>query len=139
MRYSFDEQFDFISATASLHHMLFEQALEKMASLLRPGGTLAVLGLFREVSLADRGIALVAIPVNIYYARSRGWSESGAPIKPANMTLQEIRKTASSHLPDAHLRRLLLWRYLLNMAEAANIGCGVPDASMVSLWRAMSL
>jgi len=113
MRYSFEKQFDFISATASLHHMPFEQALEKMVSLLRPGGVLAVLGLFREVSLADRGVALVAVPVNTFYALSRGWSSSGAPIKRANMSLQEIRKTVSSHLPDAYLRRLLLWRYLL--------------------------
>jgi len=30
------DQFDFITATASLHHMPFEPALAKMASLLRP-------------------------------------------------------------------------------------------------------
>ncbi len=47
MCYHFDDQFDFIGASASLHHMPFDQALEKMASLLRPGGVLAVLGLFR--------------------------------------------------------------------------------------------
>jgi SAM-dependent methyltransferase len=33
--YNFDEQFDFIVASASLHHMPFEQALAKMASLRR--------------------------------------------------------------------------------------------------------
>jgi ubiquinone/menaquinone biosynthesis C-methylase UbiE len=113
MQYHFDDQFDFISASASLHHMPFDQSLEKMASLLRPGGVLAVLGLFREVSLTDIGIALVASPVNTFYALSRGWSYSGAPIKPANMSLREIRKSVSSNLPDACLRRLLLWRYLL--------------------------
>jgi len=113
MRYSFDEQFDFISAAASLHHMPFEQALEKMASLLRPGGVLAVLGLFRETSLTDTAVALVAAPVNVFYALARGWSESGAPIKPPAMSLPEIRETVSSTLPGACLRRLLLWRYLL--------------------------
>ena len=113
MRYHFDEQFDFISVAASLHHMPFEQALEKMASLLRPGGVLAVLGLFREASLTDTAVALVAAPVNIFYALSRGWSESCAPIKPPDMFLQEIRETVSSNLAGARLRRLLLWRYLL--------------------------
>jgi SAM-dependent methyltransferase len=53
LRYAFDEQFDFIAASASLHHMPFEQALLKMAALLLPGGVLAVLGLFREASLTD--------------------------------------------------------------------------------------
>ncbi len=113
MQYHFDDQFDFISASASLHHMPFNQSLEKMASLLRPGGVLAVLGLFREASLTDRGVALVAVPVNVFYALSRGWSSSGAPTKLADMSLREIHESVSSHLPDACLHRLLLWRYLL--------------------------
>ena len=113
MRSHFDDQFDFIVASASLHHMPFDQALEKMASLLRPGGVLAVLGLFREASLTDSAVALVAVPVNVFYALSRGWSSSGAPVKPADMSLREIRESVSSNLPNACLRRLLLWRYLL--------------------------
>jgi hypothetical protein len=93
--------------------MPFEPALEKMAPLLRPGGVLAVPGLFREASLTDWGIALAAIPVNVFYALSRGWSYSGAPTKPADMSLREIHESVSFHLSDAHLRRLLFWRYLL--------------------------
>jgi SAM-dependent methyltransferase len=113
LQYAFDERFDFIAASASLHHMPFEQALVKMAALLHPGGVLAVLGLFREVGLADRAVALVAAPVNICYSLRRGWVSSGAPIKPPDMSLPEIRQTVSAVLPGAHLRRLLLWRYLL--------------------------
>lgn len=113
MQYHFEEQFDFIAATASLHHMPFEQALAKMASLLRPGGVLAVLGLFREASLTDRAVALVAVPTNIFYALKRGQYESGARVKLPDMSLQEIRARASSLLPGARLRRLLLWRYVL--------------------------
>lgn len=113
MRHRFDDKFDYISASASLHHMPFDQALEKMVSLLRPGGVLAVLGCFREAGLTDIGIALVASPVNVFYALSRGWSYSGAPTRSAGMSLREIHQSVSSHLPDARLRRLLLWRYLL--------------------------
>ncbi len=113
LRYPFDEQFDFISASASLHHMPLDQALEKMVSLLRPGGVLAVLGCFHEAGLADLGIALVAAPVNAFYALSRGSVKSEALTKPAGMSLREIRARVSSRLPDACLRRLLLWRYLL--------------------------
>src|SRR5258708_18763143 len=95
--------------------MPFDQSLEKMVSLLRPGGVLAVLGLFREASLTDRGVALIAVPVNVFYALSRGSSSSGvpAPTKPADMSLREIRESVSSNLPNARLQRLLLWRYLL--------------------------
>ncbi len=113
MQYDGDDQFDFITATASLHHMPFEPALAKMAVLLRPGGVLAVLGVFREASLTDTGIALIAISVNVFYALSRGWSYSGAPTRPAEMSLREIHKSISFCLPNADLCRLLLWRYLL--------------------------
>jgi SAM-dependent methyltransferase len=113
LRYPFDEQFDFIAASASLHHMPLEQALEKMASLLRPSGVLAVLGLFREASLTDYAAALVAAPVNVFYALSRGLVKSGAPVKPPELSLQEIREITSDLLAGAQLRRLLLWRYLL--------------------------
>ena len=113
LRYPFDEQFDYISAIASLHHMPFKQALEKMAALLRPGGMLAVLGLFRAASLSDAAIALVATPVNAFYALTRGQSESGVPIMSPAMSLREIRRSVTSILPAARVRRLLLWRYLL--------------------------
>ncbi|SRR5260221_4134613 len=127
MRYHFDEQFDFISASASLHHLPFDQALEKMASLLRPGGVLAVLGCFREAGLADIGIVLVAAPVNVFYALSRGSFKSGAPTRPADMSLREIRESVSSHLPDACLRRLLLWRYLLTWQKPQALAVSSPD------------
>lgn len=120
LHYPFNKQFDFISASASLHHMPFDQALEKMVSLLRPGGILAVLGCFREAGLTDLGIALVATPINTFYALSRGSVKSGAPTRPAEMSLREIRARVSSHLPDACLRRLLLWRYLLIWQKPQN-------------------
>lgn len=113
MQYDTHERFDLITATASLHHMPFEPALARMVALLRPGGILAVLGVFREAGVGDLGMALVATPVNILFALSRGWSYSGAPTRPAEMSLREIRQSVAVHLPGSHLRRLLLWRYLL--------------------------
>lgn len=124
LQYTFDEQFDFITASASLHHMPFEQALVKMAALLQPGGVLAVLGLFREASLTDRAVALAAAPVNVCYALSRGWVSDGAPIKPPDMSLSEIRQAVSSVLPGGRLRRLLLWRYLLTWQKPQGSAVG---------------
>ena len=126
LRYAFDEQFDFIAASASLHHMPFEQALLKMAALLRPGGVLAVLGLFREASLTDRAVAVAATPVNAFYALHRGRVASGAPIKLPEMSLSEIRETAPSVLPGVRLRRLLLWRYLLTWQKPQASALGSP-------------
>jgi trans-aconitate methyltransferase len=128
LHYTFDEPFDCIAASTSLHHMPCEQALEKMAALLRPGGRLAVLGLFREASLTDRAVALVATPVNICYALRRGQVSSGAPIKPPDMSLSEIRETVAAVLPGARLRRLLLWRYLLTWQKPQGSTVGPPGA-----------
>jgi trans-aconitate methyltransferase len=113
LSYPFDESFDFIVASASLHHMPLDQAFERVAALLRPGGVLAVPGLFRETSLTDYAVAFVAAPVNAFYALRRGDSSSGAPVKSPDRSLQEIREIVSAHLPGSRLRRLLLWRYLL--------------------------
>ena len=118
MQYHFDKQFDFISASASLHHMPFDQSLEKMASLMRPGGVLAIIGLFRKADLTDVAVELVAIPVNVFYALSRGWYYNGAPIKPFEMSLQEICERVAIDLPGAKVRRLLLWRYLLTWQKS---------------------
>lgn len=68
-----------------------------------------MLGLFSEASLTDYAAVLVAAPVNVFYALSRGQVKSGAPIKPPALSLQEIRKITSNLLAGAQLRRLLLW------------------------------
>jgi 2-polyprenyl-3-methyl-5-hydroxy-6-metoxy-1,4-benzoquinol methylase len=107
-----DARFDFVSMVASIHHMSFGAALEKASSMLRPGGVLAVLGVFRERK-ADLPCSAVAAPINAYLASRRGWSDPGALIQPPNVTLPEIRTAATGLLPNSRIRRLLLWRYLL--------------------------
>nr|WP_250637349.1 class I SAM-dependent methyltransferase [Streptomyces griseochromogenes] len=39
---------DFICSVTTIHHMDFEAALMRMRDLLRPGGTLVVVGLARR-------------------------------------------------------------------------------------------
>jgi ubiquinone/menaquinone biosynthesis C-methylase UbiE len=107
-----EARFDFISMVASIHHMSSAAALEKASGMLRPKGVLAVLGAFRE-RRADIPYSAAAVPINAYLAVRRGWSDPGAPIKPPDMTLPEIRRTARDLLPNVRIRRLLLWRYLL--------------------------
>ncbi len=47
------EGYDFICSVTTIHHMDFEAALIRMRELLRPGGTLVVVGLAREASLSE--------------------------------------------------------------------------------------
>src|SRR5579863_380017 len=47
------ESYDFVCAIASLHHLPFTEAIDRMKQALRPGGVLGVIGLFRDASLAD--------------------------------------------------------------------------------------
>jgi ubiquinone/menaquinone biosynthesis C-methylase UbiE len=108
-----DDSFDFACANTSLHHMDFAAALAKMAGLLRPDGRLAVVGLGSNGSLADRIIGAAGIPANLYYKRTRGEHNPGAPITGPDMTWSQIRKTATRLLPGVRYRRHLLWRYSL--------------------------
>jgi SAM-dependent methyltransferase len=81
--------FDFISAVAVLHHLPFEPALTRLATLLRPGGVLAVIGLARDASIADLLVSVFAFPVSRIRRAGRGWWESGAPL--ANPAMSHVR------------------------------------------------
>lgn len=105
--------YDFVSALAVLHHLPWAEAIEKMKRVLRPGGVLAVLGLFRDVALTDYLLSIAAVPVSRFYRLTRGLAEVGAPIRAPSMTWDEIRRQAAALLPGVVLQRHLLWRYSL--------------------------
>ena len=64
MSYAFDgESFDCITAVASLHHLPLEPALVRFRDLLKPGGFLVVIGLYRESGIADYVNAAIALPI----------------------------------------------------------------------------
>ena len=104
--------FDFVVCVAALHHMDPGQALAKMAALLRPNGTLAVLGLARSAYPRDLPRDLLAVAFNRARRATNGWWESPAPHRnPPPHTYREIREIATDSLPNATIRRHLLWRY----------------------------
>ena len=112
--------FDFITAVASLHHMPLADALRKMSLLLRPGGTIGVVGLYRSATMPDRLVDLAAVPVNAVLAWSRPSHPMGAPATDPAMSLGDIRSASRAVLPGAKVRRLLLWRYLLTWRKPAD-------------------
>lgn len=114
LTYSLNEgSFDFACANKALHHMDFGAALAKMARILRPGGRLTVVGLGNNGSPADWALGAAGIPVNMYYKRTRGEANPGAPVMDPDMTWAQVRVTAARVIPGARYRRHLLWRYSL--------------------------
>lgn len=111
------ESYDIISAIASIHHMDMTRALRKMKALLRPSGTLVILGLYQERTLLDHIYSWVSVPVNyVYLLRHRASASAHtitAPTCRAQLTLRQIKDVANDVIPGYSLKRHLLWRYSL--------------------------
>lgn len=105
--------YDFVSFLASLHHMPFAIAVGHAKTLLRPGGVLGILGLWRDQGIMDFLASAIAFPMSRWYRLTRRTPDLRQPIVDPTMTLAQIRTEAASLLPGAQLRRHLLWRYTL--------------------------
>lgn len=115
-----ENRFDFIVAVAVIHHMALDRAVGQMVQQLRPGGTLAILGLARNGAPGAWGPSprdYLWIPPALlfnWFQRIRFCSwDPGAPIVEPEMTYAEITQQASVLLPAAELTRRLLFRYTL--------------------------
>jgi ubiquinone/menaquinone biosynthesis C-methylase UbiE len=106
--------FDVVTALASLHHLPFEAANDKMCRLLRPGGRLIVLGVWTDnTSIPDHLLNGAAGVVNKIYQCFWGPDVMTAPASTPEATLRDVRRLAESQSPRATVRRYLLWRYVL--------------------------
>jgi SAM-dependent methyltransferase len=105
--------FDFIAAVAALHHMDEAAAIRRMAGRLAPGGCLAVLGIPHRNLPRELPGELAAGVVHRVIALRRGNRESPAPTLQARRTYRELRRLFADELPQAELRRHLMWRYSL--------------------------
>jgi SAM-dependent methyltransferase len=112
--------YDAITAISSLHHMPLQPALDRLAGLLRPGGVLAVVGLYQPATTTDRALEMLALPANAAVGAAlalRGRSgkpdDEAMPVRPPSTTLADVRAVVTPRLPRATLRRGLFWRYLL--------------------------
>jgi ubiquinone/menaquinone biosynthesis C-methylase UbiE len=115
------ERFDCIATIATLHHLPLNRMLAKMASALKPDGTLMVLDIFRSQTLGDRFDDVRSIPLNMILKRLKGnrrpvspeaqqaWTEHGKDdVYP---TIAQVRQACAAVLPGAQVKRHLLWRY----------------------------
>jgi ubiquinone/menaquinone biosynthesis C-methylase UbiE len=122
LTYPFEEaSFDFVASNTALHHMNFEDAIEAMARLLRPGGRLAIVGLARNASRNDWLDGASALPLNWALAAAHGvlravGREADGPAQPIadpSMSWEEVRVTALRMLPGVRYRKHVLFRYSL--------------------------
>jgi SAM-dependent methyltransferase len=57
--------YDAVTALSSLHHLPLQPGLARLASLVRPGGVLVVVGLYRNATLADYAFEPVSLAANL--------------------------------------------------------------------------
>ncbi|MFJ6573792.1 class I SAM-dependent methyltransferase [Streptomyces sp. NPDC091292] len=117
--------YDVITCVATIHHLPFTDTLALLRRHLAPGGTLVVVGLYRERSLGDHLLGAAASLLNIVtgWLKNRGRRTPGpvsmtARVRPATMTFPDVVREARRVLPGAHLRRRLFWRYTLVWRES---------------------
>lgn len=114
MTYPFgDESFDMITAVATLHHLPLRLALARFRNLLKSGGVLAVVGLYRLHTIQDYACAAAGKPTSWLLHRFRQPTEVEAPLQEPRETLREIRAACDAVLPGGLFRRHLLFRYSL--------------------------
>jgi 2-polyprenyl-3-methyl-5-hydroxy-6-metoxy-1,4-benzoquinol methylase len=106
--------FDAVVSVAALHHMDARAALERMRQLLRPGGTLAVVGVARSRYPVDLPAELAGVAAHQVLRLRKGyWQHSSPVVWPPPLTYRETRQIAEETLPGVRFRRHLLWRYSL--------------------------
>jgi SAM-dependent methyltransferase len=112
--------YDFICSVSTIHHMNLEAALTRMRQMLRPGGTLVVVGLAYETTPADWATTIAAAPVvRIIKVLRRAHGPAGMPIAEPQMSYGQVQAAARRLLPGARYRRHVLRRYSLTWGKPA--------------------
>lgn len=113
--------FDCVVSISTLHHLDLAVALARLADLVRPGGVLLVLDLYRAASIMDHLLSALALPVSLFLRLWHGDARrKPVPVRKAwsahrcherIVTLAQAHRICAVTLPGAQLRRHLLWCY----------------------------
>jgi SAM-dependent methyltransferase len=116
-------RFDCIFSVTTLHHMPNGPALERMKSLLAPGGVLIIHDVRAVAGTRDlvvSGLRATATGEILHWVaqrmRNRGelaraWHDHGATDEYLDMA--GVRALCAAHLPGAHIFNHPLWRYTI--------------------------
>ncbi|MFF4949955.1 class I SAM-dependent methyltransferase [Streptomyces chattanoogensis] len=139
------EAYDVVACLATVHHMPFVTAINKLLGALAPGGVLLFLGLFRDSTPTDLAVSLAAVPAELAVGgtfrircllcdrgRPRTTLNKTIPTtsKPTattaqltlvepQMTISEVRNQTAALLPGCSIHRHLFWRYSLVCCKSA--------------------
>lgn len=112
--------FDLVASVATLHHMDMAAGLRRMADLVRPGGTLVVVGLARSRSPRDLAFdAAGVVSTRIHRLTKTYWEHSAPMVWPPPLTFGETSAAAERLVPGVRYRRLVLFRYSLTWIKPA--------------------
>jgi 2-polyprenyl-3-methyl-5-hydroxy-6-metoxy-1,4-benzoquinol methylase len=106
--------FDAVVSVATLHHMDTARGLRRFASLVRPGGVIAIIGIGRPHIVEDLPWQIAGTVATRYHRLSKQRWEHSAPIVwPPPHTNRKVAAIAATELPGAVFCRHILWRYSL--------------------------
>jgi 2-polyprenyl-3-methyl-5-hydroxy-6-metoxy-1,4-benzoquinol methylase len=113
--YAFEPgSFDAVVSVATLHHMDTAGGLRRFASLARPGGVVAVIGIGRPHLIEDLPWQIAGTVATRYHRLSKQLWEHSAPIVwPPPHTNRQVKAVAATELPGVAFHRHILWRYSL--------------------------
>ena len=120
LTYPFElESFDVIASVATLHHIDTAEALQRIRSLLRPGGTLAIIGVAQSRIPQDLFYNIGGIVASrILKMKHAFWHHPAPIVWPPKDTFADVERIAKSVLgKDVVYRRHLLFRYTLQWTK----------------------
>ncbi len=108
------DQYDVVTAIATLHHLDLEEGLARLGDLVAPGGRLLIVGMAKSNWPADLPRDVWATFVDKFHRLFRGyWDHGCACAWPAPHTFADVAQAAPRILPGSEYTRQLLWRYTL--------------------------
>jgi SAM-dependent methyltransferase len=105
------ESFDMVCCVATLHHLEATSAILRMRRLVRPGGTLGIVGLARS-GLLDAPRNAAGRIASMWRVRRRAWHEPPTRVHwPPPESYADMQRIVKQLLPEAEFRRRLFARY----------------------------
>jgi SAM-dependent methyltransferase len=95
---------DLVASVAALHHGDTATGLRRLRELVRPGGTLVVIGLARTEPRAWPA-DVAGMVAHRVLRRRFGFHEHAAPVRPPTERYSRVRRTAQALLPGVRYRR----------------------------------
>jgi SAM-dependent methyltransferase len=112
--------FDVVSAVAMLHHVDHVDGLRQLASYVRPGGLLLVVGLAKSRGLGEYvRDAVDAVAIRRYTFTRQVWETPAPKLWPPPVSYGEARSLSEQALPGVAYRRVPYFRYALTWRKPA--------------------